>query len=185
MANVPDYFCWLHDNAGTIPTNCPEGWHRSGALCYKNCNSGDKFVAGVCWSDCPSGYTDFGATCTKCKKKKSFPFVKCSTTAKGSYIPSSVTNFDSSVTCSDSRYKSGALCYKDCNYIDMYNCGIGSCTINEEACALSIISMANAVGTSAAAIIELASSGGMSLALTAAETLTIEGTATSIGTSVI
>lgn len=129
---MPDNFCWTNDNVGSIPTSCPSGWSRSGALCYENCKSGYKSVAGVCWGSCPSGYTDTGALCTKCGKKSSFPFFKCSTTAKSSYVASTITNFDSRVTCGTNKYKSGALCYKDCASIDMNNCGIGACAINEE-----------------------------------------------------
>lgn len=124
---IPPAFCWISDNAGVIPTGCPSGYHRSAALCYEDCNSGEKFVGGVCWSTCGSGWTDTGALCSKCGKTKKFPYFKCSTNAKKSHIPKSLTNFDSRIPCRDNYYKSGALCYKDCSTLLMVNCGIGGC----------------------------------------------------------
>lgn len=50
MSNIPPEFCWKKGgDAGKIPTGCPDGYHRSLALCYKDCKDDMKFVAGVCW----------------------------------------------------------------------------------------------------------------------------------------
>lgn len=79
LAFIPPAFCWISDNAGVIPTNCPSGYYRSLALCYEECASGYSNVAGVCWEDCRSGYTDWGAFCTECHGTSSPPFFSCDT----------------------------------------------------------------------------------------------------------
>ncbi len=124
LSAIPGSFCYKKDgDAGVIPTGCPDGYFRSLALCYENCRSGYKFVAGVCWEkNCDSGYTDFGLTCTGCHWKGWR--LKCKTYAKDSYMSSSITNFSDRIPCDEDHYKSGALCYRDCNKNGMVNCGI-------------------------------------------------------------
>lgn len=139
LASIPPSFCYKQNgDVGVIPTNCPEGYFRSLALCYENCKSGMKFVAGVCWEDgCKPGYYDFGATCTKCTWSPLY----CDTYAKYSYISPSITNFDSRVTCPSNMYHSGALCYRDCNKAGLVNCGIGACAASSISCAAGIAIM--------------------------------------------
>ena len=139
LASIPPSFCYKQNgDAGVIPTDCPEGYFRSLALCYKNCNSGMVFVAGVCWEDgCRPGYYDFGATCTKCTWNPLY----CDTYAKYSYISPSITNFDSRVPCPSNMYHSGALCYRDCNKSGLVNCGIGACAASSLSCAAGIAIM--------------------------------------------
>lgn len=64
--------CWIDvDTVGRgtgYAAGCPSGTYKDGALCYTNCPSGWKGVAGVCWPDnpsCPPGTTDSGVSCTK------------------------------------------------------------------------------------------------------------------------
>ena len=137
--SVPPSFCWKSGgDAGYIPTLCPSGWFRSGALCYQNCITASpvyRFVAGVCWQDCPSGYSDWGLTCASW-----FGFIN-----KNSYIDSSMTNYDSRVLCNSGDYKVEALCSRDCAKALMVNCGIGACSANSDSCISSIVSMAVSV----------------------------------------
>jgi hypothetical protein len=134
LSVIPSTFCYKKGgDAGVIPTGCPDGWFRSLALCYEECKSGYSFVAGVCWEKCRSGYTDLGASCFK------WNWFKSKTYFKSTYIPSSMTNFDSRIPCDDGYYKSGALCYRDCNNIYLENCGIGACAANSASCAAGII----------------------------------------------
>ena len=53
--------------AGTTLTSCPDGWERSGELCYPACAPGYTGDAFVCWQNCPEGFTDTGADCLKPK----------------------------------------------------------------------------------------------------------------------
>ena len=48
---------------GTIPTECPVGTERNGALCYPTCKPGFYGNGPVCWQQCPAGTTDTGAFC--------------------------------------------------------------------------------------------------------------------------
>lgn len=134
VSSIPPSFCYKKGaDAGKIPTACSAGYFRSAALCYQNCNSGYYFVLGVCWQSCPSGYRDDGATCYKSFFHWFF---------KSSYIPSSYTNFDSRAACESGMYKSGALCYRDCNKIGLLNCGIGACAATSTSCGTTIATMA-------------------------------------------
>ena len=131
MNSLPPLWCWKKDgDAGTIPTDCPEGWFRSLALCYKNCDDDYKFIAGVCYKNCEEGYRDDGLTCYKDILHWYF---------KKSYIPESITNFDERVPCPGDMYKSGALCYRNCNILGLDNCGIGACSVDSETCKDTII----------------------------------------------
>lgn len=56
--------------------------------------------------------------------------------AKKSYVVKSLTMF--SGVCPEGRYKSGALCYKDCKVIGMSNCGIGACARDSKSCGKGI-----------------------------------------------
>ena len=79
-----------------------------------------------CWEDCAAGYTDIGIGC-KITGGIKFYFRK-------SYFPSILNNFDAKVKCPDRMYKSGALCYRDCESKGMVNCGIGACALTKEGC---------------------------------------------------
>ena len=129
LQSIPPSFCYKKDaDAGVIPTGCPDNFFRYGALCYENCVSNYRFVLGTCWEDCPGGYSDHGLTCFK------WNWFKSRTIWKGSYIPKPLTNFDDRVPCPNEMYKSGALCYRDCNKAGLINCGIGACATSTEAC---------------------------------------------------
>ena len=120
MSSIPPEFCWKKGaDAGVIPTGCPSGYYRSLALCYEYCRAGYYVVLGVCWAYCEPGYIDHGATCYKNFFRWYF---------KPTYMAGSLTNFDSRVPCPSGMYRSGALCYRDCNNIGMVNCGIGACS---------------------------------------------------------
>lgn len=132
--NIPPSFCWKEGgDIGVIPTRCPDGFFRSLALCFQYCAPTHYHVLGICWASCDPGYTDHGASCFESLFNWYF---------KNSYIPHSVTNFDESVPCSTGNYKFGALCYRDCANIGMYNCGIGACVNDPSSCGPEIISMA-------------------------------------------
>ena len=163
VANVPPSFCYKKGaDFGTIPTTCSSGYFRYLALCYKNCDSGYKFVLGVCWQKCGSGYSDHGLTCYKNLFKWHF---------KKSYVPSSYTNFDSRVTCEAGKYKSGALCYRDCKKIGLLNCGIGACSATSQACATTIATMAvDALMAIGQTVLLVVSFGSSSAATTTAKT---------------
>ena len=137
MNSIPPSFCYKKNgDAGKIPTGCPSGWFRSGGLCYKDCKEGYKHVLGVCWQkSCPKGYKDNGLTCFK------FKMFKSKTKVKDSYVPSSMNNFDSRIPCPNEHYKSGALCYRNCNKAGLVNCGFGSCASSRETCTMGITTM--------------------------------------------
>jgi len=91
MANIPPSFCYKKGaDFGTIPTNCPNGFFRSLALCYEYCKPGYYHFLGVCWQKCKKEYSDHGATCFKHILNWYF---------KDTYIPTSITNFHSSIAC--------------------------------------------------------------------------------------
>ena len=135
LANIPPSFCWKKGaDAGSIPTGCPSGFYRSLAICIEDCDDGYKAVAGVCWEKCGGKHPkDVGAFCAN---KYGLGWK-----AKDTYIPKSLTNFDSRVPCSASKYKVGALCYRDCNNIAMKNCGIGACSFDSSSCGAKIAEM--------------------------------------------
>jgi len=123
---LPSSFC-VKKNAdvGIVPTECVDGWVRQGAMCYKKCEPDMTLVAGVCWKNCKKGFTDLGLICFKKPFKIYF---------KRSYVTKQATNFDTQSKCKSGYYKNGALCYRDCRNIEMVNCGIGYCALNESEC---------------------------------------------------
>ena len=135
MNAVGPEFCWKKGgDVGIIPKACPLGYFRDLLLCFENCKPTHEFKAGFCWEKCKPGYSRFVFTCSKDGDKLDFYTVN-------SYIPKSLTNFDSKVECSQGYYKSLALCYRDCKIIGMENCGIGACVNNAGDCAKAITEM--------------------------------------------
>lgn len=133
MATIPPDWCWKKPDFGTIPTGCPSGYHRWGAECFKHCNPGYYWVAGgTCWSHCGGGWKDIGACCVG-----SWFRFKC----KHHYWTHRITNFDSRVPCPSGKYKSGALCYRDCSKVFLENCGIGACASSAASCVAGIVTM--------------------------------------------
>merc|ERR1711976_48573 len=154
----PPEFCWKKGgDVGKIPTGCPNGYFRSLALCYQYCKSGYTFVLGVCWQNCPKG-TDIGALCVD------WFYIH----AKHSYIPHALTNFSSKIPCPYNMYKSGALCYRDCNGIGMTNCGVGACTRDSAACGVTVMNMIVEIINSIVSVVVLVVSFGTSSAATPA-----------------
>jgi hypothetical protein len=133
---IPAAFCWKKgSDFGSIPTGCPSGFFRWGAMCYDECKKKHKFVSGLCvQTGCKSGYKSKGPLCVK--KNNIFK-----TKVKGVYAPKTLTNFSSRIPCPDGKYKSGALCYKDCSKYNMSNCGAGACALSSATCNTSIIGM--------------------------------------------
>jgi len=130
---LPPAFCWKSGgDVGIIPTGCPPGYFRFLALCYQNCKSGFYFSIGVCYTQCGSGYDNHPLSCYK--NLFNFYFKK-------SYIPRSITNFSHSIPCPGDMYRQGALCYRNCETIGMYNCGIGACVAEESSCLKEIGNM--------------------------------------------
>lgn len=133
ISAVPGEFCWKKGaDFGKIPTGCPANWERHLALCFEKCKSGYTHFGGVCWEVCSGGYRNIGLICSKSFWTWHW---------KRSYIPSSLTNFNSRIPCPDGMYKGGALCYRDCNKIGMTNCGIGACSSDSTACGFKIAGM--------------------------------------------
>jgi len=154
MASVPQTFCWKKGgDAGIIPTGCPDGYFRSLALCYVNCDPGYDFFGGVCWQRCDAGYVNHGATCFKNIIRWYF---------KKSYIPNSITNFSDRVPCPLGYYRptGSALCYRDCKSIEMENCGIGACSSDSDTCVTTIIDMGIGALQSAVDIVSFVASFG-------------------------
>lgn len=69
-------------------------------------------------------------------------------------MQSTITNFDSRVTCDTNYYKSLALCYKDCSVLGMVSCGLGACAANSATCTSTIL---NIVITDIASAVSIAS----------------------------
>jgi len=131
--SLPPLYCWKKGgDAGIIPSNCPEGFERRAALCFKKCNAGYKHIAGLCYKNCPEGFKDHGLTCYKHFFKWHF---------KKSYIPKSLTNFHKDVTCPGRMYHGGALCYRNCEVVGLVNCGIGACSIDKSTCGKAIMNL--------------------------------------------
>ena len=165
ISSIPPEFCWKKKaDAGTMP-NCPEGYRKSGALCYESCRDDYKVVAGICWSECDGGWKDYGMTCTQ----KKYPY---KTRGKKSYMPKSKTMFDG--VCPSSKYRSGALCYFDCRPLGMSNCGIGGCARNAASCGTTITNMAVDTASGVLDAITFAMSFGASSAATAAKKAAVE-----------
>jgi len=153
-------------DVGVIPTGCPPGYFRHLALCFENCRAGHHFDGGaLCIGTCPGGFTTFPLTCTRWWPPK--------TTGRGVYAPHSITNFDA--PCQDGYYKGGALCYRDCNRIQMANCGIGMCASDSQACSAGITNMVvgflSGLGQAVGFVLSFGAGGAaMSAAKTAAKT---------------
>ena len=59
-------FCWrdtVTRGVGTVPTNCPAGSDRIGALCYAQCKLGQTRVGLDCHAKCPPGWRNDGLFC--------------------------------------------------------------------------------------------------------------------------
>lgn len=169
MASIPESFCWKKDgDVGIVPTGCPEGYFRSLALCYRNCDPGYGFWGGVCWENCSEGYDNHGATCYKNLIRWYF---------KKSYIPNSITNFSDQVLCPPAFYRpaGSALCYRDCNNISMENCGIGACSSDSATCVTTIIDMGISAIQGAVDAIGFVASFGATTALAPAKKAITEG----------
>jgi hypothetical protein len=133
MDSVPASFCYKEGaDFGIIPTKCPDGWFRDLALCFERCKVNYNHILGICYKNCPDGYKDHGFTCYESIFSWNF---------KSSYIPKSITNFNEMVPCPEGYYRSGALCYRDCSNIQMYNCGIGACSADKDSCMNEILGM--------------------------------------------
>jgi hypothetical protein len=133
MAVVPPAFCWkAGGDFGRIPTSCPNGYFRFIAMCYKNCEPNHYFFLGVCYKNCEPGFQNHPLSCFMHLFHWYF---------KHSYIPHIITNFANEVPCDGDMYRMGALCYRNCETIGMYNCGIGACVGDKSACATQIIEM--------------------------------------------
>ncbi len=133
MDSMPPQFCWKKGaDVGVIPTGCPDGFFRSLALCYAYCKPGWTHILGICYQDCKSGYTNHGLSCYKNIFRWYF---------KSSYIPESITNFSDRIPCPGDMYRGGALCYRNCATIGMFNCGIGACVSEESQCGPAILQM--------------------------------------------
>jgi len=167
----PNFCAKKGSDFGVIPTKCIDGWTRFGNFCYKNCKEGMDLVIGVCWEKCKRSYKDIGIGCYK---PLSFYFKK-------SYVSKSATNFDPEATCDKGRYKSGALCYRDCNNIGLVNCGIGYCAQDSTSCSLGILDMAADVSYGLAKLCAFALTFGVSSPGAAA----VEATKKSLTTAVI
>jgi hypothetical protein len=132
-SSIPPKFCYKKGtDFGVIPTGCPKGYFRSIALCYEECPKGWKHILGICYKGCDKGYNDHGLSCFKNLFRFYF---------KESRIPKSLTNFSSKIPCPGDMYRSGALCYRDCNIIGLSNCGIGACSTNTAQCVMTIFNM--------------------------------------------
>ena len=130
--SMPPDFCWkTGGDAGTIPTGCPDGYFRSAALCLEKCKSNYSWDgAFLCLEKCDSGYDTHPLTCYK----NLFDWY-----GRDSYFQKSIDNFSDRVPCPEGKYKSGALCYRNCGVIGMINCGIGACSTDSGACAAAIV----------------------------------------------
>jgi hypothetical protein len=170
--SMPPSFCWKKGaDAGIIPYGCPRGYFRSIALCYKHCKPGFGFWGGVCWHICKPGFVNHGLTCFKWLFDWYF---------KPSYIPHILTNFASNIPCPGQMYKAGALCYRNCEVIGMYNCGIGACTSEHGTCGQQILNMIAKVGegilTGVVTILSMGSSTGATTATKSATKATLKAT---------
>jgi hypothetical protein len=88
---------------GTIPTECPDGYERNGALCYPLCRDGYEGVGPVCWGTCDPGYMDQGWLCARPRDAWALP-----TRDRGG--PSALPP----PRCPDGTEQLGALCYPPC-----------------------------------------------------------------------
>ncbi len=87
------------------------------------------FILGVCYRNCEPGFANHPLSCFKHLFHWYF---------KHSYVPHIITNFASEIPCDGDMYKSGALCYRNCETIGMHNCGIGACVASSGTCAMQI-----------------------------------------------
>jgi len=137
---VPPTICWKSGaDVGIMPYDCPDGYHRLLALCFKDCDPGYTFDgAALCLKDCPAETTWYPLTCTYWTWK----IWKIYTVGREPYFPKSLTNFDTPCPKPEGKYYKGlALCYRDCNAIGMANCGIGMCSATSDSCASGLGSM--------------------------------------------
>ena len=113
---IPPMWCWKEGgDFGIIPKDCPKGYDRHFEMCFEKCKEGYRFSFGVCVKQCDEGYKEKAIICYKAWNDWYF---------KRNYSPDFLTNFNEKVPCPDSTYKFGALCYRDCNLIEIENCGI-------------------------------------------------------------
>ena len=163
ISAVPGEFCWKKGaDFGKIPSGCPANYERILALCFERCKSGYSQFGGVCWEVCGGRDKNIGFMCWKSLFRWHF---------KKSYIPNSLTNFNSRIPCPDGMYKSGALCYRDCRKISMVNCGIEACASSGSSCGLAIANMTvEDVVTIGGIILDMLSLGTASGLTTAAKT---------------
>ena len=156
MKVVPPAFCWKAGaDFGRIPTRCPNGYWRWLLMCYKNCEPGHHFILGVCYRNCEPGFANHPLSCFKHIFHWYF---------KHSYVPHQLTNFSHEIPCDGDMYRFLALCYRNCETIGMYNCGIGACVADNNTCALKILDMGlktlEGIATLVTNIVTLGSSSG-------------------------
>ena len=154
MTAVPPAFCWKKGgDFGKIPTRCPDGYFRFLAMCYANCGPNRHFILGVCYDNCEKGYDNHPLSCYKSLFRWYFKY---------SRIPHQLTNFSDKIPCDGDMYRFGALCYRNCETIEMFNCGIGACVSDKDACLIQILDMAlkvlEGVGTLVTNVVSLGSS---------------------------
>jgi hypothetical protein len=75
-----------------------------------------------------------------------------------------MTNFSSKIPCPGDMYKSGALCYRNCEIIGLFNCGIGACISDDRQCAAAIGKMVQDVIDGISTLVITIASGGTATA---------------------
>ena len=127
MSAVPPDFCYKKGgDFGTLPQTCNASWTYAAGICVKCKEANHTFKAGFCWEPCPENYVD-KVVCVNGFSVKPKKF----------YLPETALP-----TCNRTEYKVLALCYRDCLYGFMVNCGPMSCSMNKATCLSGLVNLA-------------------------------------------
>jgi hypothetical protein len=133
LNNVNPTICWKDEqNLGNLNIKCPNNYKTFGSSCLAKCKSGYDFFGGLCWKVCEieKKLTECGSFCSKsssCLKSNELVI-------KDFYVPEFLTPNNNLLNCSEGYYKSGLLCYKQCEQIGMVNCDLGTCATSHSMC---------------------------------------------------
>ena len=156
--SMPPDFCWkTGGDGGVVPTGCPAGYFRFIALCHAECPAGYAWDGQIsCQETCPSGWQTHSYTCFQHIFNWYFRKI---------FTQHLIDNFHESVPCPKGKYKSGALCYRDCGVVGSLNCGIGACSTSPEACIAAITQIVVDVVSGIVTLISLVVTLGQSAAM--------------------
>jgi hypothetical protein len=129
LSNMQPSFCWKEFHLlGHPGGECPKNYTHLLGACLENCQEGYSYSGGLCLKNCEANEIDCGAFCGQESCQSS------SMTAKESYVPNFKSIKDEDIKCTYKEYKDNYVCVRDCKFIGLENCNLGTCAYSKDLC---------------------------------------------------